>query len=134
MRELLAHGLREGSSASFFIISDLLTRQRVIPISSVYNEQMMTKNFLQRLFMPTESDDLEDIRHDIISSIVALMVFAAWLNLWASLHYRQSGFFCASVILIAGALGSAKLRSHHLRISLYIINVTLIGTVCSNRT
>ena len=90
---------------------------------------MLTKNFWERIFTTTESDNLEDIRHGVISSILALMVFVAWLNLWAALHYRQPGYFWATVILIAGVLGSARLRSSHLRGALYIINVTLISTI-----
>ncbi|HLO17505.1 MAG TPA: ATP-binding protein [Anaerolineales bacterium] len=84
---------------------------------------------MQRFFIATKPDDLEDIRHDIISSILALMVFIAWLHLWAALHYRQPGYFWAMVILIAGVLGSAKLRSSHTRGALYIINVSLTSTI-----
>src|ERR1051325_176065 len=90
---------------------------------------MLTKGFWQRIFITAESDDLEDIHHDIISSILALMVFVAWLNLWAALHYRQPGYFWATVILVAGALGSARVRSAHERGALYIIIVTLISTI-----
>ena len=90
---------------------------------------MTTKQILKRIFVTTESENLEDIRHDIISSIIGLMVFAAWLNLWAALHYEQAGYFWAMVILIAGVLGSVRLRSSHLRVTLYIINITLISTI-----
>ncbi|HET9912303.1 MAG TPA: hybrid sensor histidine kinase/response regulator [Anaerolineales bacterium] len=90
---------------------------------------MQTKNFWQRIFITTASDNLEDIRHGIISSILVVMGFVAWLTLWAALHYRQPGYFWATVILIAGVLGSANLRSSHVRGALYIINVTLIGTI-----
>jgi signal transduction histidine kinase/DNA-binding response OmpR family regulator len=90
---------------------------------------MTTKTFWQRIFTTTESENLEDIRHDIISSILALMVFVAWLTLWAALHYKQPGYFWATVILISGVYGSAKLRSSHLHGALYVINMTLIGTI-----
>src|SRR5512138_2452705 len=90
---------------------------------------MLTKKFWRHFFTATASDDLEDIRHSVISSLLALMLFVAWLNLWAALHYRQPGYFWATVILIAGALSSAKLRSSHLRGALYIINITLTGTI-----
>ena len=90
---------------------------------------MITKKFWQRIFVTTESENLENIRHDIISSIIGLMAFVAWLNLWAALHYRQLGYFWATIILIAGVLGSVKLRSFHLRGALYVINVTLISTI-----
>src|SRR6266508_3348979 len=90
---------------------------------------MLTKSFWKRIFINGESGDLDDIRYEIISSILALMVFVAWLNLWASLHYKQPGFFWATVILVAGALASGKLRSSHLHGALYIINATLIATI-----
>jgi len=90
---------------------------------------MATKGILQRIFVTADSDDLEDIRHEIISSILAMMGVVAWLNLWAALHYRQIGYFWGTVILILGILGGSKLRTSHLRGSLYIINVTLIGTI-----
>src|SRR5512143_3099635 len=90
---------------------------------------MLPKKFRQQIFITAESDNLEDIRHGVISSLLALMVFIAWLNLWAALHYRQPGYFWATVILIAGVLGSSKLRSSHLHGALYIINVTWIGTI-----
>ena len=90
---------------------------------------MLTKTLWQRIFATTESDNLEDIRRGTISSILALMVFVAWLTLWAALHYRQPGYFWAMVILIAGVVGSAKLRSSHLRGALYITNVTLTSTI-----
>src|SRR5512135_2677079 len=90
---------------------------------------MTTKNFWQSIFSTTESRDLEDIRSDIVSSIQALMVFVAWLNLWAALHYRQAGYFWATVILIAGAVSSSKIRAAHIRGSLYLINVTIIGAI-----
>ena len=92
---------------------------------------MLTKNFWQRIFIATESDNLEDIRQGVISSLLALMVFVAWLNLWAALHYRQPGYFWAMVILMAGVLGSAKLRSSHVRVALYIINITLTSSIVS---
>src|SRR5512135_446838 len=90
---------------------------------------MTTKNFWQSIFSTTESRDLEDIRSDIVSSIQALMVFVAWLNLWAALHYRQAGYFWATLILVAGIIASTKLRSFHLRAALAVINVTLIATI-----
>ena len=90
---------------------------------------MLTKKFWQRTFAIPKLDDLEDIRHGVISSLLALMLFVAWLNLWAALHYRQAGYFWATVILIAGVLSSVKLRSSHLRGALYIINVTLTSTI-----
>src|SRR5512142_1705057 len=90
---------------------------------------MITKNFWQRNFTTPQSDNLEDIRHDIISSILALMLFIAWLNLWAALHYRRPGYLWATVILIAGVLGSAKLRASHSRAALYIINISLTSMI-----
>ncbi|HEX2993750.1 MAG TPA: ATP-binding protein [Anaerolineales bacterium] len=90
---------------------------------------MTIKNFWQRNFITPASDDLEDIRRDIIASILVLMMFVAWLNLWAALHYRQAGYFWATVILIAGILSSAKLRSFHVRGALYIINISLTSTI-----
>jgi signal transduction histidine kinase/CheY-like chemotaxis protein len=90
---------------------------------------MLTKSFWQRIFITADSDNLEDIRHGIILSILALMVFVAWLILWAALHYRQAGYFWASMILITGVFASAKLRFSHLRAALYIINVTLTSTI-----
>src|SRR5512143_381081 len=90
---------------------------------------MLPKKFRQQIFITAESDNLEDIRHGVISSLLALMLFVAWLNLWAALHYRQPGYFWATVILITGAWSSAKLRSSHLRGALYIINVTLTSTI-----
>ncbi len=95
----------------------------------VYNEEVITKRFWQRIFTTAESDDLEDIRRGVISSLLALMVFVAWLNLWAALHYRQPGYFWATVLLITGVWGSVKLRSSHLHGALYVIDVTLIGTI-----
>ena len=90
---------------------------------------MAVKEFWRRIFITDESDDLEDIRHDIITSILLLMGFVAWLNSWAALHYRQIGYFLATVILGGGILVSAKLRTSHSRVALYVINITLIGTI-----
>jgi signal transduction histidine kinase/CheY-like chemotaxis protein len=75
------------------------------------------------------SSDLDDIRRDIVSSIVAMMLFVGWVALWAALHYRQLGYFLAASMLVAGALGSARLRKNHLRAALYGIILTLLGTI-----
>lgn len=90
---------------------------------------MLTKNFWQRISTVAASDNLEDIRHGVISSLLVVMGFVAWLTLWATLHYRQSGYFWATVILITGIVGGLKLRSSHLRGALYLINITLTGTI-----
>ena len=100
---------------------------------------MMAKNFWQKIFVVPESDNLEDIRRDIITSILALMGVIAWLTLWAALHYKQSGYFWATVVLIAGILGGIRLRAFHSRAALYVINISFIGTIarslrsCSRR-
>lgn len=57
------------------------------------------------------------------------MGFVAWLTLWATLHYKQSGYFWATVILITGVFIGAKLRTFYTRGALYAINITLISTI-----
>src|SRR5512133_1587513 len=94
-----------------------------------YHREMKIKNVWQRMFLTAQADDLEYIRQDIITSILALMVFVAWLTLWASFHYKQPGYFWATLILLAGVLLGAKLRASHKRGALYSIIITLTGTI-----
>ena len=90
---------------------------------------MTEKKFWRRILGTTESEDLDDIRRDMILSIVVMMIFVGWLILWASLHYRQQGYFWAAAMLIVGALVSLRLRPTHVRSALYCIILTLLSTI-----
>jgi len=87
---------------------------------------MITKNSGNEFSSPLNRKILENIRHDIIWSIIGLMVVCGLVEFMAALHYKQIGLFLAAVILITGVLGSVKLPLFTCAGRSMSLNVTLI--------
>ncbi len=94
---------------------------------------MTVIKFWRRISGTASSSDLDDFRRDMVLSIDGMMALVGWLILWAALHYKQPGYFWTACMLLAGALGSARLRTAHLRGALYGILLALLSAiVCLN--
>jgi signal transduction histidine kinase/CheY-like chemotaxis protein len=90
---------------------------------------MTAKKESPHIATPADTEDVGVFQHDIVFSVAVIMGLVGWLTLWASLHYRNAGFFLVTVLLAAGALGSVKLFSVHRRGAMVWLILTLMGAI-----
>jgi len=82
-----------------------------------------------RVAIAAAVEDLDVFRQDMVLSIDVVMGCIAWLTLYISLQHRQMGYFWVTVLLVAGAAGSSKLRSVNLRAALLCLILSIMGTI-----
>ena len=80
--------------------------------------------------VPTAAaEDVDIFRRDMVLSIAAIMGLIGWVTLWASFHYRQTGYLWVTVFLAGGALGSVRLRAAYWKGALACLLFSLSGAI-----
>ena len=91
---------------------------------------MQASRFWKRFVETTESDDLDDLRRDIILIIGGVLLAIGWLLTLSAIGYDgHLEYLPTALILLAGSVIGIWLRFNYFRVGLYWIIAVLIGAI-----
>jgi len=94
---------------------------------------MRAIRFAKRLIRTIQIDEQDDLRRSTVFSLAAMILVCVWLMTWNALHTRNLEALWPTLILLAGALGSIRLRDTHLQAAQYVLVFAVIGTVACQK-
>ena len=95
---------------------------------------MQASRFWKRFVETTESDDLDDLRRDIILIIGGVLLAIGWLLTLSAIGYDgHLEYLPTALILLAGSVIGIWLRFNYFRVGLYWIIAVLIGAIACSK-
>ena len=91
---------------------------------------MQASSFWKRFIGTVDSDDLADLRRDMILEIGVVAFVIGWLTTLAAIGYEgRLEYLPTALILLAGSMASFLLRPTHYQVALHVLIATVLCAI-----